>query len=213
MAHPIAHAWGLDNAELVKAADGPRLRVHYPKGSINPGNDDAPRGGLGFRLPVASAQKVKEACLRYRVRFPEDFAFARGGKLPGLYDGTAPSGGVENTAPGFSARLMWRGNGAGEVYLYTVGRPEPYGESLERGSFTFTPGQWMEIVQHVTLVEPGMLRLRIDGKNVMEIQRNFQASGDLGLMMSTFFGGHDPSWASPRDQFADFGNFTIWLRR
>jgi len=31
-----------------------------------------------------------------------------------------------------------------------------------------------------------------------------------GLMFSTFFGGHDPSWASPKTQIASFRNFQFF---
>jgi hypothetical protein len=31
-----------------------------------------------------------------------------------------------------------------------------------------------------------------------------------GLMFSTFFGGHDPSWASPKTQMAFFRNFQFF---
>jgi hypothetical protein len=30
-----------------------------------------------------------------------------------------------------------------------------------------------------------------------------------GLFFSTFFGGGDPSWASPHDQYADFADFSL----
>ena len=30
-----------------------------------------------------------------------------------------------------------------------------------------------------------------------------------GLFFSTFFGGGDASWATPREQYADFADFTI----
>lgn len=59
--------------------------------------------------------------LQYEVAFSGAFAFSQGGKLPGLRGGPDPKGcSGGNEADGlscFSARLMWRTGGAGEVRL------------------------------------------------------------------------------------------------
>ncbi|WWC89137.1 uncharacterized protein L201_004055 [Kwoniella dendrophila CBS 6074] len=34
--------------------------------------------------------------------------------------------------------------------------------------------------------------------------------GFIGLFFSTFFGGHDPDWASPKDQYTYFRDFKMW---
>lgn len=92
---------------------------------------------------------------RTQVAFDPDFAWIRGGKLPGLY-GAAPGAAARCSGghPGsdcFSARLMWRNRGAGEVYGYIptygnfcgqgdVSCNEGYGTSLSRGAWTFSRG-------------------------------------------------------------------------
>src|SRR3546814_7289490 len=106
------------------------LRVHYPEDSVNFGSadDETPLGGAAFYAPSG---KSKASCLHYRVRFPSDFEFAKGGKLPGLYAGEAPSGGEKVSGKdGWSIRLMWREDGEGELYEY-VYRSEEHTSELQ----------------------------------------------------------------------------------
>jgi len=92
------------------------------------------------------------------------------------------SGGDDATSC-FSTRLMWREDGAGELYLYAPKDmqtkalcqtppfsycDEDYGLSIGRGSFNFTPGAWTTLRQTVTLNTPGQqdggFLLEVDGK-------------------------------------------------
>lgn len=199
---------------------GSMLRVRYPEGSINFGSadDDTPLGGAQFHAAFADS---KAACLHYRVRFQEDFEFNKGGKLPGLYAGEAPSGGDKVSGDdGWSIRLMWRADGIGELYEYIYNKKGKYGLSAGRGSFAFPRGRWIAIDLEVVENDPGrrngQVRLWIDGRPVIE-QHDIvytTEAGDLpsevGLMFSTFFGGSSSSWASPQDQHIDFADFRFY---
>jgi hypothetical protein len=219
-----SRVWGVaENVRLVAAAPErpPALAVRYPEGSINP-SSAAPRGGAGFVSRAGLQDGVDATCLRYRVRFAEGFAFAKGGKLPGLYGGDGPVGGAA-AAAGFSARLMWRAAGHGELYAYlpeagsTSGRR--YGQSLGRGAWRFPAGRWVTVEQEIVLNDPGaangVARIWIDGTLRLELRdlvfRQVPAVQIEGLMFSTFFGGSDLSWASPRDQEAHFTDFALHL--
>lgn len=195
---------------------GGMLRVRYPEGSINFGSaeDGKPLGGASFYVPFSTGRAV---CLHYEVRFPADFEFAKGGKLPGLYAGKAPSGGDKvNGRSGWSLRLMWREDGAGELYEYVYNKKGKYGLSVGRGSFSFPRDRWVGIDLEVIVNDPdqrnGEARLWIDGRQVIEqddivfITKEGRAE-EKGLMFSTFFGGSDKSWASPKDQHVDFADF------
>lgn len=217
--HP-SRVWGVaENVRLVaQAADRPpALAVRYPKGSIAP-SSAAPRGGAGFVSGSGLGESVEAACLSYRVRFAEGFAFARGGKLPGLYGGDGPTGGAAADA-GFSARLMWREGGEGELYAYLPGPDAGHGRSLGRGAWRFPVGRWVEVEQEIVLNDPGaangVVRVWIAGELRLEVPGLvLRRTADVrieGLMFSTFFGGHDPGWASPRDQEALFADFAIHL--
>ena len=91
------------------------LQLFFPQNSIDPARK--PIGGAEFYaspLDISSAQNVS---LRYRVFFPEDFDFVLAGKMPGLYAGHRGCSGGNAALDCFSTRLMWRKEGAGELYL------------------------------------------------------------------------------------------------
>ena len=207
-----------ENARVMSdpGSAGTFLRVRYPKGSINFGSadDDTPLGGAAFYAPFSDAQTT---CLHYKLRFPEGFEFAKGGKLPGLYAGEAPSGGEKVSGrDGWSVRLMWRKEGQGELYEYVYNKKGKYGLSVGRGAFTFPTGRWVAVDLEVVRNDPGerngKARLWIDGKAVIEqddivFSTEDRESAVGGLMFSTFFGGSGKSWASPKDQHVDFADF------
>lgn len=197
--------------------DEAALRVRYPAGSSSPG--ERPIGGAGFYSDPVSLQGADQVCLSYKIRFPSDFDFVKGGKLPGLYGGEAPSGGDQvDGESGFSMRLMWREEGEGELYPYVVGFE---GASVGRGFWTFPVGQWVTLEQEVVLNDPeqenGIARLWVDGRPVLEQQNMvFRTTPDItidGLMFSTFFGGTGEGWLTPRDQYVDFAAFRFYTPR
>lgn len=214
--------WGTEeNVERLAANDTgineAGLRVHYPAGSSSP--SDEPLGGAGFYSDPSSLQEADRACLSYKVRFPADFDFVKGGKLPGLYGGEAPSGGESvDGENGFSMRLMWREEGDGELYPYVV---DFEGASVGRGFWRYPTGSWVTIEQEIMLNDPkrenGVARIWIDGQPVLE-QKNiiFRTTPDItidGLMFSTFFGGTGEGWRTPRDQYVDFADFRFYTSR
>lgn len=201
---------------------GTVLRVQYPKGSINFGSrkEGRPLGGASFYAPISDSENL---CVHYKVRFPEDFAFVKGGKLPGLYGGKAPSGGQKVTGrDGWSIRLMWRADGDGELYEYIFNKDDDYGLSVGRGNFRFPRGRWVDVDLEVKINDPGqkngIARLWIDGKGVIEqndiiYDVDRRKPSDAGLMFSTFFGGSDDSWATPKDQYIEFSDFRLYSGR
>ncbi|WP_224104972.1 polysaccharide lyase [Vreelandella aquamarina] len=214
--------WGTEeNVERLASRDTglkeAGLRIHYPAGSSSPG--DEPLGGAGFYSDPHSLEGAERACLSYKVRFPSGFDFVKGGKLPGLYGGEAPSGGDSvDGEHGFSMRLMWREEGQGELYPYVV---DFEGDSVGRGWWHYPTGSWVTIEQEILLNDPqqenGVARIWIDGRPVLE-QRNivFRITPDItidGLMFSTFFGGTGEGWRTPRDQYVDFADFRFYTSR
>jgi len=192
------------------------LRVHYKKGSINPANASLPGGGTTFHASLG-LNPSDDLYLRYYIRFANDFLFNRGGKLPGLFGGATYDGGsIPNGANGFSTRYMWRRNGLGELYAYLPTSVD-YGTSLGQGGWKFVPGVWHSLEQHVTLntlgKKNGIIQVWFDGRLVLDEQDlYFRSTNKLkieGIFFSTFFGGHDLSWAVPIDTYADFANFAV----
>lgn len=215
-------SFGLERTEVVPAAGAgveQALRVRYPEGSSSPEShreEGTPLGGAQVYLPLVGGA-ASDVHLRYRVRFEDGFDFVRGGKLPGLYGGSKTSGGdVPDGTDGLSTRLMWRAEGAGEVYAY-LPSSRGDGTSLGRGNWTFEPGRWVQVDQYVHLnavgEEDGRIRVLIDEREVLDerglVFRTTDALRVDGVFFSTFFGGSDSSWSTPRDQYADFAAFAV----
>jgi len=213
--------WGHHNLALLDDAGVPGrvLRVHLQQGGIDPGTmhrRGLPRSGTGFKARLLAAGAT-QATLHYRVRFAAGFDFVRGGKLPGLFGGSGPSGGRIPTADeGFSLRLMWRERGQGEVYAY-LPTSRGQGTSLLPGSLRFVPGHWHQLSQVLRLNTPGRddgtLQLWQDGREVgraggLRLRDSAALSID-GVFFDVFFGGNDDSWAPRADTHIDFADVVL----
>ena len=221
--------WGLENTAVIP--DGTNrftqvLRVRYPAGSASPTvtRNGAPSGGAQFysqfygRLNLDGDRSFQDHLrLRYFLRFSDDFEFVKGGKLPGFYGGVGNSGGdIPNGRDGFSSRLMWRKNGAGEVYAYLPSSKD-FGTSIGRGSWTFKPGVWYQVEQEIKLNDPtksnGWVKVWIDNSLVLNQSKlKWRTDSSLtidGIFFSTFFGGGDASWSTQKDVYIDFAEFAI----
>jgi hypothetical protein len=215
-------SFGLDRVQVM-ASNDPRfaqiLRVTYPAGSasqLSRTKYGSPSGGAQLYL-LLRAGSADILYLRYYVRFPAGFSFVKGGKLPGLFGGTVTSGRrIPNGADGFSTRYMWRRDGAAEVYAY-LPTSVAHGTSLGRGSWLWRPGVWTCVEQEVRLNTPGTsdgtITVWVNGDPAYQATGlDFRTTSDLkieGVFFSSFFGGGDPTWATPRDQYVDFAGFAV----
>ncbi|KAJ6586938.1 polysaccharide lyase family 14 protein [Mycena vulgaris] len=210
---------------------GPVLQVTYPAGSFS-----GDTGGAQFYNLWNTTQSsgFQSMLLSYEVAFDAGFDWVKGGKLPGLRGGLSPtgcSGGNESTGLDcFSTRLMWRTNGAGEVYAYI---PSPnglcseksiicnsdFGISVGRSSFTFASGQWNRVTLLVQLNNPadvanGNIEVYFNDVQALAQQDlQIRASSNVtagGLYFSTFFGGSDSSWSTPTTTHTYFRNVQLW---
>ncbi|KZS98335.1 hypothetical protein SISNIDRAFT_422157 [Sistotremastrum niveocremeum HHB9708] len=211
--------------------NGPVLQVDYPAGSFS-----GATGGAQFTSLFNGSQPWQSMLVSYEVAFAAGFNFVKGGKLPGIRGGPEPdgcSGGSQPTgADCFTARLMWRTNGAGEIYAYipptgitcstSKGQficNSDFGISIDRGSFTFPTGQWSRVSLLVLLNDPPSESNGYMGLYFNDVQAISQSGLQIrtadtvnatGLFFSTFFGGADSSWATPTDQHTYFRNMNIW---
>ncbi len=112
---------------------------------------------------------------------------------------------------------MWRTGGAGEVLLSDA-TTTGYGSDLGLGSWHFqADGQWHVISQHIHLNTPGVANGTIDvtynGITVAHLTgitfRTSLTTRIDSLMFSTFFGGHDSTWAPSSPQRIDFATFQL----
>ena len=212
----------LDNIEEIVAQSNKfnkALRVHFQKGSASPGlakKAGFPYGGANFHanLGISPSDLL---FLRYYLRFADNFDFVKGGKLPGLFGGKVHSAGrIPDGTNGFSTRFSWTGGGMGAVIAYLSTAPK-YGRTITSADFKFIPGNWHVIEQQVNLNEfgkdNGVIRVWLDEKLILEEKNLYFRSVDSlkieGILFSTFFGGHDASWATPKDTYIDFANFAV----
>lgn len=195
------------------------LRINYPKGRVGL------RGsGAYWRSRLKSPKDA--LTISYDVRFGPDFDFVRGGKLPGLGGGSQEgkpnrfvAGGASVTGVnGWSVRVMWRKNGEAVAYAYHMDKPGTYGEDFKwlwQGKpVKFNPGKWQRVQLKVTLNQPGekdgRIQAWLDDRPVLDQGGlRFRTVPSLkidSIHFSTFFGGHDDSWAPTKDEVIDFGS-------
>lgn len=211
---------------------GPVLQVKYPAGQVG---SEASGMQLFSLWNTTDGSAFQSMLLTYEVAFDSNFDFVKGGKLPGLRGGPDPDGcsggSAANGSNCFSSRLMWRTAAAGEVYAYI---PTPnnicsnsdfrcnsdgFGTSIDRGSFSFVPGQWNRVTLVVRLNQPvntanGEVVLYYNNVKALDEQAlQYRSASSLsigGLYFSTFFGGSDSSWAPPSDVNAYFRNIQLF---
>jgi hypothetical protein len=206
------------HVSVVKSAEQNRLRVDYALGNIGPQD-----GGCGWRFPIGQQHTAE---LRYCVQFSKDFAWVKGGKLPGLCGGpeNVSGGRPADGANGFSARLMWRANGKGEAYVYHVGQADKYGDRFSfPADFRFPTDTpifvRMRVVMNtvgkkdgklyvwISLQERGKEQLLVERTNL--VWRTVNSFGVDSVYFETFHGGSDLSWAPQKPCFAEFGEFRV----
>lgn len=193
----------------------PEIKVKYPKGSYDPGTmkkNNSPLGGAVFRSPLSTGE-TDCIFLSYSVQFAENFNFGLGGKLPGLYGGRPISGGEKADGKnGFSIRIKWDENGQGSPYAYIPEKKSTYGETFGEKPLLFIPGKKHKITLQIKLNSPekkdGLLMIWQDGTlKYKNTEIKYRESSDLkisGFLFSTFFGGHNPEYASPNETYAIF---------
>jgi hypothetical protein len=208
-----AQGFAEGRVSVVATDRGRSLRVRYPRGSVGP-----QEGGAQFL--VALRGDHDDLVCSYRVRFAPGFDFVRGGKLPGLVGGSHPTGG-RPADDGFSARLMWRRDGAAVQYVYHPRQTTPYGVDLpylwNGDPVRFSPGAWHLVEHRVALSSPGqengVIQAWVDGRLVLDRRdRLLRLDGSWhvdALYFSTFFGGNDPSWGAAQDETVDFDDFVV----
>ncbi|WP_052384066.1 polysaccharide lyase [Litchfieldella xinjiangensis] len=204
--------WEWENIEVMQDSEGPYLRTHMGEGLYV--GDKGKQRGAGFDTRTLHAE---HAILEYDLRLKPGFDPVKGGKLPGLMAGDSPSGHKE-ADNGITARIMWRRDAQGELYLYYPEMEKSYGDSIGRGSFTFdTSGAWHTIRQEVKLNDVGQsngfIRVWYDDRLAIERTGLRLRTKDSvlieGMMHTIFFGGGDRSWAASRDEYVDTRNFRI----
>lgn len=220
----IHYTYGKENIQKI---DDYSIKVLYPKNSFKDS------GGFKFYSQPKSFPKIS-TCFSYNIIFENNFNFVLGGKLPGLWIGEMGANGGNNKDDSASVRIMWRANGSSEVYLYlpldTAQTGEfykelkfnnEYGYSLWKNDFGIFNISQINTIKICIKVNSftdgkrnfdGVIKININNiekeynKIVWTTNENHKISG---LLMNSFFGGSNSTWATPNDAYITFSNFEV----
>lgn len=199
------------------------MEVTYPAGAYGANGASAFLSDIQFGMDLPAS--YNELYIAYDIMFDTNFDFVLGGKLPGLcgYDsnqapatGCNTGGGFPDGYDGWSARGMWRVDGALENYVYHANQSNFYGDD-EHWNANAIPGTWHRIQHRVVLntvgQQNGVLEAWLDGTKVLSENtleyRKIESIGINLFYFSTFFGGNNSTWAPSTDQRIFFDNFVI----
>ncbi len=172
--------------------------------------------GHNIRLPLRPG---REYIFEYRIRFDGNFPFTRGGKIPGLAGGNAPTGCVNVTGAGFSARMMWREGGQLVGYIYDQTQGGDCGNNITT-SLRFQPAKWYSIKERVRVntgnAADGILQISVDGTMLID-RSNMRYMNDgmnnkvSSVLFHSFFGGSTQAWAPARNCSISFSEPFVTL--
>lgn len=201
--------WWLENISFHSNGE---MKIQFPQGSYKP-SWEIIWGAWFIKLLPDSSDRIR---LSYKVMFPEQFDFVKGGKLPWLCWGTCPTW-WSDAEEWFSVRFMWRKWGKVELYTYSPDKNTQYGESHSESMFEFIPWKYYTVSMEVILNQIGMK----NGEIAYFIDTNelfrqkwlfFRTNQDITIdkfLFSSFFWGSDSSWATPKNTEIFFKDFKV----
>ncbi|MEB4592066.1 hypothetical protein VSS37_13820 [Candidatus Thiothrix sp. Deng01] len=213
---------GLDNVTVVSGAEarnsqGGSLRIRLPKGASGC-NDEKTCANW---KPQIGAQ-LDSLHYAYWFKFPANFDFVQGGKLPGIGSfNPRTGGGKPDGRDGWSVRAMWVQGGKAGQYVYHMDQPGNYGDFFAWDAPPLATGQWHQVKTFVRLNTPGkrdgIITTWLDGKEVLHKDGlRFRLGNGLKIerfLFSVFFGGEGPEWAPERDMLLYLDDFTLSANR
>jgi len=153
---------------------------------------------------LALERSTYSATLSFRVFFPQDFQWVKGGKLLGLGPVHPVSNGGLVTTDKWSARVMFRGEGNVSTYMYCLNKSSKWGRSKFSDFPMLYKGGWNEISFALSLF-PGPIgsssKLTVNGFSVYDsgLIFPFKNDGSRGLintlLFDVFYGGNSSDWA------------------
>ena len=194
-----------------KAHQGKGLQLHFPKGSSGCGKDC-----INWKPSLGG--KFNKIRYSYWLKLPNNFDFKLGGKLPGIGNKNANTGGNKpNGYDGWSVRAMWNKQGQLGQYVYHVDQSKEYGEFMQWNMPAISKGQWHHIQTTVKLNTPkqfnGIIQTTVDGKQVLNKENlRFRMVSGLEIerfLFSSFFGGSGKQWAPTKDEVLYLDDFVI----
>lgn len=236
---PFAADDGLGNVTCERAADEAEARLlgapSYARVRIGAGTwSPVPTfesgldvGGftMKYALPSGRGAEYSRLVLCFWVRFPQDFRFAKGGKLLGVV--------ARNT---FIAGCQWRSGGRASFALSRVGAAVASGGGApggQRVAARFMPGRWALVEQEFCADARASCGCRLDGgaASSHEVRHRAWVNGSLChdecatvpcsraratrgvadfVHACAFYGGATVDWAAPVDTHVDIADVRVW---
>ncbi len=216
--HCPGWSMGLNNVSIVgkqeaRNAQGQALRINIPKGASGCVNEK----DCANWKPHIGAQ-LDSLYYSYWVKFPDNFDFVRGGKLPGIGSAEPRVGGDKpNGRDGWSVRTMWEKDGKLGQYVYHPAQPKNFGDFFPWDTPPLETEKWHQIKTFVRLNTPGkrdgIITTWLNGKQVLDKRDlRFRIGADLKIerfLFAVFFGGTGAEWAPKRDMLLYLDDFTL----
>ena len=207
---------GLNNVSIVngkesRSGQGQAMRIKIPKGTSGCTSE---RDCANWKPPIGA--QLDSLYYSYWVRFPENFDFVRGGKLPGIGNDTPRvGGGKPNGNDGWSVRVMWGKAGELGQYVYHMDQPSHFGDFFVWDAPPLEKGQWYQIKTLVRLNTPGkrdgIITTWLNGKEVLNKRdlrfRNWQQPQDRTFPVCGIFRRHRGRMGTPPRYAVILGRF------
>lgn len=209
---------GLNNVNIVSGnearnSQGQALRITLLKGASGCVTD---KDCINWK-PHIGAQ-LDSLYYSYWVKFPANFDFVRGGKLPGIGSFEPRVGGMKpNGNDGWSVRVMWDKDGKLGQYVYHPDQPRNFGEFFAWDMPPLEQDRWYQLKTLVRLNTPGkrdgVITSWLNGKLVLDKHDlRFRNGSDLKIerfLFAVFFGGTGAEWAPKRDTLLYLDDFNL----
>ncbi len=156
--------WGVnENATVIAdASGGVAVEVKLADVADVETASGRPANGIFYRWTPPGLETAKAGCLSYKLWLPDDFDFADGGLLPGIFGGGPEA--ASDAATRLGERPQWRSEGRSALDVAAAGAG--YAPITQDG-FPLPKGRWVRIEQEIVLNTPGeadgVVRLWLDG--------------------------------------------------
>lgn len=170
---------GMQHVQIIAGQGGKQLQLNLPAGSSGCA-DRGDDGCINWKPHLGA--RLNQITYSYRIFFPANFDFARGGQLPGVGSvAPLPTGTTPDGKNGWSVNTQWDAKGRLSQKAAYVGKAA---ETLAWSSAPLQKGRWYTLKTQVRLNTPGKANGAIlawlDGKPVLDRQGlRFRTGDDL----------------------------------
>ena len=140
----------MQNVQIITGQGGKQLQLNLPAGRSGC-SDRGDDGCINWKPHLGA--RLNQLTYSYRILFPANFDFARGGQLPGIGSvAPLPTGTTPDGKNGWSVNTQWDAQGHLSQKVAHIGKA---GENLLWNSAPLQKGRWYTVKTQVRLNTPG----------------------------------------------------------